>query len=112
MLTEFSRNDDVHETQTIFEVLTGSSNGLARLLHDDQDQGWHILIAATGAATCPIEWDAEDPPPAGGGYAFDPTELSRQAAAALERLRIIHRRLIGAFGRDYWTCRRLASRYS
>ncbi len=103
VLTEFSWNDDVHETRTVLEVLAGSIDGPARLLHDDQDQGWHILIAATGPATCFIEWDAEGPPPVGEGYAFDPAELARQAAAALERLQVIHRRLIGALGRDYWT---------
>jgi hypothetical protein len=106
VLTEFSWNDDVHETQAVLEILAESGGGVPRLLHDDQDQGWHILIAATGATTCFIEWDAEGPPPTVGGYAVDAEALARQAGAALARLQIIHDRLVRAFGQDYWTSRR------
>ena len=103
VLTEFSWNDDVHETRTILELLAGADHGPPQLLHDDQDQGWHVLIAATGAATCLVEWDAEDRIPTSQGYAFEPAELGSQAASALERLNVIHQRLIEAIGRDYWT---------
>jgi hypothetical protein len=105
VLTEFSWNDDIHETQTILEMLAESGGGAPRLLHDDQDQGWHILIVATDAVTCFIEWDAEGPPPAVGGYAVDAAGLARQAGAALDRLQIIHDRLVRALGQDYWTYR-------
>ena len=103
VLTEFAWNDDAHETQTFLEGLARADDGPPQLLHDDQDQGWHVLIAATGTVTCLIEWDAEDPIPTSQGYAFEPAELARQAASALERLNVIHQRLIEAFGRDYWT---------
>jgi hypothetical protein len=106
VLTEFAWNDDVHETQTVLEMLAESGGGPPRLLDDNQDQGWRILIVTTGAVTCFIEWDAEGPPPAVGGYAVDAVALAGQAGAALARLRIIHDRLVLALGRDYWTYRR------
>ncbi|WP_158928224.1 hypothetical protein [Acidisphaera sp. S103] len=106
VLTEFAWNDDIHETRTVLEILAESGNGPPRLLHDDQDQGWRILIAATDAVTCFIEWDAEGPPPSTGGYAVEAAELARQAGAALARLRIIHARLVQALGRDHWTYHR------
>jgi hypothetical protein len=105
VLTAFSWNDDMHETRAVLEILAEDSRGVPQLLHDDQDQGWHILIATTDAMTFFIEWDAEGPPPATGGYAVDTAELARQAGAALERLQIIHDRLVHAFGQDYWTYR-------
>ena len=105
VLTEFSWNDDIHETQAVLEILIDAAGGAPRPLHDGQDQGWHILIAATDAGTCFIEWDAEGPPPIEGGYAVDAAELARQAGAAFERLRIIHDRLVRALGQDYWTYR-------
>jgi hypothetical protein len=105
VLTEFSWNDNIHETQAVLEILTEADGGAPRSLHDDQDQGWHILIVATDAGTCFIEWDAEGPPPIEGGYAVDAAELARQAGAAFERLRIIHDRLVQALGQDYWTYR-------
>ena len=106
LLTAFSWNDDLHETQTVLEILAGCASGAPRLLHDDQDQGWRILIAVTETATCFIEWDGEGPPPAEGGYAVDTVALALQAKTALERLGIIHDRLMRALGKDYWTYRR------
>lgn len=103
VLTAFPWNDDIHETRTILEILAGSDDGPSRLLHDDQDQGWHILIAVMDGETCFIEWEAEGPPPAVGGYAVDAAAVARQARAALDRLRIIHERLVRALGQDYWT---------
>ena len=106
VLTDFSWNDDVSETLTILEILAAAADSSVGLLHDDQDQGWHILIEATGAATCLIEWSEDGPPPAIGGYAFDAVTLARQSDAARERLGIIHGRLVEAMGRDYWTYHR------
>ncbi len=103
LLTSFSWTDGVHETQTVLDVFVEAAAGPARLVHADQDQGWSLLVVASGVATCLIEWDAEGPPPAEGGLAFDHAELARQASAALERLKIIHSRLVKAIGRDYWT---------
>ena len=63
VLSAFSWNDDVHDTRSVLEAFVEASDGAARLVHDDQDQGWHILIAATADATCFIEWNAEGPAP-------------------------------------------------
>jgi hypothetical protein len=106
VLTDFSWNDDVPDTLTILEVLVAAGESPVGLLHDDQDHEWHILIAATGAATCLIEWSEDGPPPAMGGYAFDAVTLARKSDAARERLGIIHGRLVEAMGRDYWTYHR------
>lgn len=103
LLTSFSWTDDLHETQTVLDVFVEAGAGPARLVHADQDQGWGLLVVTSGVATCLIEWDAEGLPPAEGGFAFDHAELARQASAALERLKIIHSRLVKAVGRDYWT---------
>jgi hypothetical protein len=105
VLTDFSWNDDIHETQSVLEMLAESGIGPPRMVHGDEDQGWRILIAATEAEICFIEWDAEGPPPSVRGYAVDSAALAWQAGAALDRLRIIHHRLVRAFGRDYWTYR-------
>lgn len=102
VLTQFSWADDLYETRAVLEMLVQSGSGPPRLLHDDQDQGWRILVATTGAATCFIEWDDEGPPPAKGGYAVDSAMVARQAGAALGRLDIIHDRLARTLGRDYW----------
>lgn len=110
VLTAFSWNDHGQETQAILAMLAGADGGAPRLLHDDQDQGWHILIAATDAGTCFIEWDAEGPPPIEGGYSVDAAELARQAGAALDRLQVIHDRLVRALGQDYWTYRHAPAR--
>ena len=103
LLTSFSWTDDLHETRTVLDVFVEAAAGPARLVHADQDQGWGLFVVASGVATCLVEWDAEGPPPAEGGLAFDPAELARQASAALARLEIIHARLVRALGRDYWT---------
>ncbi len=105
VLTEFSWNDDMAETQTVLEILAGSAGGPARLLHEDVDQGWQILIVTNDTVTSFIEWDGEGPPPATGGYAVEAAALARQAGSALDRLRVIHDRLVRALGRDYWTYR-------
>ncbi len=102
VLTEFSWTDDLHETRAVLEMLVQAAAGPPRMLHDDQDQGWHILVATTGAATCFIEWDAEGSPPAEGGYVVDSAMVARQAGAALDRLTTIHGRLVQALGRDLW----------
>jgi hypothetical protein len=102
MLTAFAWNDDMHETRAVLELLAASGSAPPRLLHDDQDQGWRILIAVTDTSTCFIEWDADGPPPATGGHAVEISELARQAEAALGRLRAVHGRLVQALGRDYW----------
>ena len=101
-LTEFPWTDTLHETRTILEVLA-AAGGAPGLVHADTDQGWELIIVATGAATCLIEWDAEGPPPTGRGFAFDPSRLAQQAAAALARLHVIHTRLVEAMGHDHWT---------
>lgn len=103
MLTEFPWNDDLNETRTVLQLLAGSNRGPPRLLHVDVDQGWQILVVATGGMTRFIEWDVDGPPPATGGYAVDAAELARQADAALNRLRVIHDRLVQALGHDHWT---------
>lgn len=102
VLTDFSWNDDLHETTTILQHLIDAAHGPARLVHVDEDQQWHIQIATTGASTCLIEWEEGRCPPIGRGYAFNPTEMAGQAVAALERLQTIHRRLVKALGKDYW----------
>ena len=102
-LTSFSWVDDAHATRTVLDSLVEAASGPARLVHSDLDQGWAVLIVATGSATCLVEWDAEGPPPAGDGLAFDPAELARQASAARSRLQTIHSRLVSAIGRDGWT---------
>ena len=101
-LTEFSWTDDFHETRTVLEAFVEAAEGAPRLVHWDQDQGWGVRVAVSAVATCLVEWDAEGPPPAGNGLAFDREELARQAAAALERLGIVHARLVAATGRDHW----------
>jgi hypothetical protein len=105
VLTEFSWTDDIPETRTVLEILAQSGGAAPGLLHDDQDQGWRILIVARDGSIVFIEWEGEGPPLADGGYAVDSAELARQAGAALERLRIIHERLVLALGRDYWSYR-------
>jgi hypothetical protein len=105
VLTNFSWNDDLNETNTVLEALVDSGDGNSRLIHDDQDQGWRVMIVTTETDTCFIEWDAEGPPPSVGGYAVDSKELARQAATALDRLRTIHHRLVHDLGKDYWTYR-------
>lgn len=107
VVTAFSWTDDLGETRAVLEMLAGSAGGAPRLLHDDENRGWQILVVATQGATCFVEWDGKGPPPAEGGYAVDAEELARQAGAALARLRIVHGRLVAALGRDYWTCRLL-----
>ncbi len=102
VLTQFSWTDDLHETRAVLKMLVQAVAGPPRMLHDDQDQGWHILVATTGATTCFIEWDAEGPPPAEGGYAVDAAMVAGQAGAALDRLTMIHGRLVQALGRDHW----------
>jgi hypothetical protein len=108
MLTAFSWNDDLYETQTVLAALAEPAGRGTRLLWDDQDQGWRILIVAAGAVTCFIEWDAEGAPPTTGGYTVDAASLAQQAGAALDRLRMIHSRLVRALGYDYWSNRRAA----
>ncbi|WP_284946293.1 hypothetical protein [Acidisoma cladoniae] len=105
VVTEFSWNDDMHETSTILEIFADSSGGAPRLLHWDVDQGWQIMIVATESETCFIEWDGEGPPPPTGGYAVESAALTVQARAALDRLRTNHDRLVQEFGQDYWTYR-------
>ena len=110
VVTAFSWTDDVGETRGVLEMLAGSAGGAPRLLHDDQDQRWRILVVATHGVTCFVEWDGEGPPPAEGGYAVDAEALARQAGAALDRLRVVHGRLVAALGRDHWSYRRPAPR--
>ncbi len=100
-LTSFSWTDDLHETRLVLDMFVDAATGPARLVHADEDQGWGLLVAASAVATCLIEWDAEGPPPAEAGLAFDRAELARQASAALGRLRIVHSRLVDAMGRDF-----------
>jgi hypothetical protein len=102
VLTQFSWTDNLHETRAVLEMLVQTADGPPRMVHDDQDQGWHILVATTGPATCFIEWHAEGPPPAEGGYAAGSAMIAGQAVATLDRLTIIHDRLVWALGRDYW----------
>ena len=102
-LTEFFWRDDLHGTRMVLEAFAEAAAGPPRLIHEDMDQGWGLLMVATGTATGLIDWDAEGPPPEEGGLAFDPAELARQASATLERLSVVHARLVGMVGRDYWT---------
>jgi hypothetical protein len=103
VLTEFLWNDDLHETRTVLEVLVVAGDSADGSLWEDQDQCWCIQIAAAGALTCFIEWNAEGPRPRTGGYMVDAASIARQAAAALDRLHIIHGRLVQALGQDYWS---------
>ncbi len=103
VLTEFPWNDDVNETAAILTTFMEAGTGPDRLVHCDVDQGLEILVVTKAPATCWIEWDAEGPPPVGGGFAADREELARVAQAALMRMRTAHERLIKALGHDYWT---------
>ena len=102
VITNFAWNDDLYETRSILQHLVESAEPPARLLHVDEDQGWHIHIATSGTATYLVEWEEGSTPPASRGYAFDSLALAGQAASALDRLQTIHRRLVEALGKDYW----------
>ena len=105
VLTELPWNDDVNDTWGLLTAFVEAGTGPDRLIHCDVGQGWEILVVTKAAATCWIEWDAEGPPPAEGGFAADREELAQLAQAALIRMRTLHARLIDALGHDYWTYR-------
>lgn len=102
-LTSFLWIDWVAETAEVLTALADFTGTAPREVWDDLDQGWAVRIVSRGPMTYVIEWDWEDDEDVLTGYAFATDELARQAAAALERLSIIHRRLIELLGHDYWT---------
>ncbi len=102
LLTEFDYNDSLYHTRSVLNIFIEAGKASPQLMHDDSDQGWHVLIAATDATTTLIEWEEGPFPPPSGGYAFNADELALQATAALTRLETIHPRLVSALGVDYW----------
>ncbi|PCE22741.1 hypothetical protein BWP39_23970 [Paraburkholderia acidicola] len=102
-LTNFLWIDWVAETAEVLKALADFDQGAPREVWDDLDQGWAVRIVSRGPMTYVIEWNWEDDEAVLAGYAFATDELARQAAAAHERLSIIHRRLIELLGHDYWT---------
>ncbi len=70
---------------------------------DNLDQHWAIRILSQNGWTYILEWDCDDDDDVLAGYVFESGELNRQAAAALERYRSIHGRLVERLGHDYWT---------
>ncbi|MGC1304657.1 MAG: hypothetical protein WA840_19985 [Caulobacteraceae bacterium] len=104
-LTEFSWVDSVPETASVLEALAGAPAGADAdgLVWDDLDQGWAVRILARGETTYLVEWNWEDEADVPAGYGFRTDALADQAAGALERLTAMHRHLVQALGRDYWS---------
>ncbi|MCX4161245.1 MULTISPECIES: hypothetical protein [Paraburkholderia] len=102
-LTSFVWIDWIAETVEALEALAASRDLVQREVWDYLDQGWAVRIVSRGEMTYLLEWNWEDDEDKLAGYGFATDELARQAAAALERLSIIHRRLIELMGHDYWT---------
>jgi len=105
-LTEFRYYDSVVEATTVLRGIADSPLDIPEPheILDDLDQGWRGRLAAWRGRIGVIEWDWEEtslPPTA--GFSFDGLDLARQAEAALQRLAEIHRDLVAALGRDYWS---------
>ncbi len=95
--------DDFYGVIEVLEALAERRDPEPAVLLDNLDQGWAIRILSQDGWTYIVEWDWEDDDDVPAGYALESGALSRQAAAALERYRTIHRRLVERLGRDYWT---------
>jgi hypothetical protein len=107
-LTEFAWYDSVGEASTVLRAIATCPLNASEPeeFFDDLDQGWRGRLAVWREQIGLVEWNWEQtalsPTP---GYSFDAAQLAKQADAALERLDVIHRELVQAFGRDYWNYR-------
>ena len=104
LLADWPWSDSLPEAAGILENLAAAARAApGDVILDDEDQGWRLRMVACGEAVRFVEWDAEGPPPRGAGWQVDAAPLAGQAAAALERLRAVHTRLVRRLGRDFWS---------
>ncbi len=103
VLTECLWYDTVPEAEALLQVLVSAPETPDGELWDDLDQGWQIRIVKSDDLVCIAEWNWVEQRQPVSGQAFDPMQLSREASAALARLRVVHRVLVDALGRDWWS---------
>ena len=101
VLTECLYYDTVPEAEALLQVLISGPDLPDGEMWDDLDQGWQIRIVKSNGLICVAEWEEQRQPAC--GQAFNPTRLSREATVALARLRDVHRFLVEALGRDWWS---------
>jgi hypothetical protein len=105
VFTSFTWTDDIDETREILRAFAESRPHSPGVVWDDVEQGWAIRVVSEGEWTFLIEWDWEHDDDPQDAIAMRTVDLAAQAQAALDRLDALHRHLIDAFGRDYWTYR-------
>ena len=103
MLTECLWYDTVPEAETLLKVLVSGPDVPDGELWDDLEQGWQIRIVKSGDSVFIAEWDPEEQRQPASGHAFDAMRLSREASTALARLHAVHRVLVEALVRDWWS---------
>jgi hypothetical protein len=104
VLADWPWSDSLPEAAATLGQLAQSSQAPAgTVLLDEQDQGWRLLIVAGPERLKLVEWDAEGPPPASGGWQVPTLALARQAAAALHRLQAVRTSLCRHLGYDPWS---------
>ncbi len=103
VLTDCLWYDTVPDAEALLLALVGAAEAPDGEIWDDLDQGWRIRIVRSGDMTCIAEWNWEDGQARPSGHAFDSLRMARHAAAALARLRELHRHLVEALGRDWWS---------
>ena len=103
ILTECPYYDTVPEAEALLQALVSGPDAPDGEVWDDLDQGWRLRIVKSNGLICIAEWDCEEQQQPACGQAFDPTQLSHEASAALARLRAVHRFLVEALGRDWWS---------
>ncbi|MCR0981907.1 hypothetical protein [Roseomonas populi] len=100
-LASWPWSDTLPEALGALEAMAGASRAApSSVILDDQDQGWRLCLVAGPEGVLMAEWDAEGPP--ADGWRLEAATLAEQAAAARDRLRAVHARLVRLLGRDLW----------
>ena len=103
VVSSFLWYDTVPEAAALLQALVDAVGAADEEVWDDLDQGWRVRILRRGDLVHLAEWNWEDADEVPSGFAFDAAVLAREAGTALDRLRALHRFLVGELGRDYWS---------
>ena len=76
------------------------------IVYDNLDQGWALRILVQDDAVFVLEWNWETAHPRAGARALRLPRpmVAAQAIAARHRLDELHGTMLGALGRDLWSC--------
>ncbi|MBP0494264.1 hypothetical protein [Roseomonas indoligenes] len=104
VLASWPWSDGLREARDVLVTLARAASAAPGTpILDDQDQGWALRMVAGPGTVLLVEWDAEGPPPADAAWSLEAAVLAGQAAAARDRLRAVHARLVRLMGRDFWS---------